>query len=162
MEQQRGLEEDIGALLRERPGLTNQAIRKALHANGRHSGVTKYDINTTLHWMHSTGLLQYQHVGRDKCWNLMVSSPSPSSSSPCHTMTKELSVKKEVMDEEEYKETLKLIKERAAFWKTRNPNSVYPRRSDKIANFIENCALTGLTPELYKKLALDISQNGWD
>lgn len=142
------LEEAILEILGENPNLTNQEIRKRLHRSKSHGGVTKYNINTTLHTLLSKGVLLYQVVGINKCWSIVQNLPAK--------------VEKVKEDEEEYESVLKRVKEKASIWKLRNSTSVYPTRPDRIANFIENSALKGLSPELYVKLSLEISVNGWD
>jgi DNA-binding PadR family transcriptional regulator len=54
-------------------GLTNQEIRKQLHAKkgGGRTNVAKGDINKTLHKMREDGVIGYIEDGRDKRWSCL-------------------------------------------------------------------------------------------
>ena len=144
------LEKEITDLLSNNPNLTNQEIRKRLHQNK--SNATKYQINTTLHTLARKGVLVYQIKDTNKYWKLVL---GPSQ--------KDEPVKVEVeTGEDGYQLVLEKVKTQAAIWKTRNPTNVFPTRPDRIANFIENCALKGLSLELRTKIAQDLFKNGWD
>lgn len=142
---------EVLRLLRESPNLTNQQIRKRLHEKGLK--FTKTQLNTTLHELGREKTLVYEIKGNDKFWKvfqpeLILPRPNP--------------VKEESDEVKEYKALLEKVKSQASLWKESNPTNLFPKRKDKIENFVENSLIQGLSPELYKKIAQDLFLYGWD
>lgn len=147
------LEEIVLVLLRESPNLTNQEVRKRLHQNQPHLSITKYQVNTTLHILAWKGVLVYQIKDTNKYWSIPTTTEN-NKEEPPKTETR--------CEDKDYLLTLEKVKKQAALWKSRNPTNTFPTRLDKIANFIENCALKGLPLEQRNRVAQDLYLNGWD
>jgi len=142
---------EIISLLEDAPNLTNQQIRKRLHE--KKFQLTKTELNTTLHQLSREKTLVYEIKGENKFWKIHQELPTTK-------VKKEVVVEMEQRDRE-YKALLEKVKKQAAIWKESNPANTFPKRKDKIANFVENSLVTGLSPELYTKIAQDLFLYGW-
>jgi len=64
------IQEEILHILRQNPGLTNQAIRKTANQRQLVKNLCKGDINRELYRLKDKGLVRFEQVGLNKQWQL--------------------------------------------------------------------------------------------
>ena len=143
------IEEAVVEIIRNsQQDLTNPQIRTKLHQ--MKFTCNKREINQTLHELKNRNVLQFQSINNYNYWRLSACDNSISSS------IVPLPLKIEEDD------VLIQVKQNALHWKNRSPTNELPKRLDKIENFVDNCALKGLSREVLKQISQDIFKNGWD